>query len=100
MLDGRARRLHSEASQLHGSKLTHLMNRSFYLAIYSGETVLLQPVLQEIEDLRQELAAATVELTIQQDISSMKEKLNVLLREGQFHQLWTGNFISFEFMRG
>ena len=37
-LDGCARRLHSEASRLCGSKLTQLMNRSFYLAIYPGES--------------------------------------------------------------
>ena len=58
------------------------MDRSYHFAIYPGETISLQPVLREVEELREELTAATVELSIQrEEICEMKEKMNVLLKE-------------------
>ena len=63
-------------SRLHGLKLTQFMDQSYHLAIYHGETVSVRPILQEVEELREELAAAVVELSI----NSMKAKMNDLLK--------------------
>ena len=58
------------------------MDRSYHLVIYRGETVSVRPILQEVEELREELVAATVELSIQQEeINSMRSKMNELLKE-------------------
>ena len=41
-----------------------------------------RPILQEAEELREELAAATVELSIpHEEINSMKSKMNELLKD-------------------
>ena len=80
-LDARSRKLQHQVSRLRGSKLTQLMDRSYHLTVYRGETVSVQPILQEVEELREELAAATVEVSIQQEeIKSMQSKMNELLK--------------------
>ena len=67
---------------LRGSKLTQLLDRSYNLAIFPGDTVSLQPVLQQVEDLREELATVTMELSLQQDkVDDMKTRMNELLKE-------------------
>ena len=72
-LEARARRLHSQASKVSGSKLTKLMDGSYHLAVYRGQTLSLQSVMQEVDELKTELTAATAELSLKQDeISSMK----------------------------
>ena len=81
-LDARSRKLQYQLSRLRGSKLTQFMDRSYHLVIYRGETVSVRPILQEVEELREELVAATVELSIQQEeINSMRSKMNELLKE-------------------
>ena len=49
------------------------------MAIFPGS---LQPVLQQVEDLREELATVTMELSLQQDkVDDMKTRMNELLKE-------------------
>ena len=81
-LDAHARRLHSNASRLRGSKLTCLLDRCYHLPIFPDDAVSLQAVHQQVEELREELTAATVELSLQQDkIDAMTVRMNELLRE-------------------
>ena len=59
-----------------------VLDRSYSLAIYPDQIVTFTPILREMEELQDELIAATVQLSFQQDeIVSMKTQLNQLLLE-------------------
>ena len=71
-----------EASKRRGGNLAQYLDRQYSLAIYPGQVVVLSPIIEEMGNLRDELTAATVELSFQQDkIQAMKSRLNQLLTE-------------------
>ena len=78
----RACKLRTESSQKRGAKLSQHLDRLYSLAIYPDQIVTLMPILREMEELQDELVAATVELSFQRDeIASMKTQLDQLLLE-------------------
>ena len=51
-----------QSSQKRGAKLSQHLDQSYSLAIYPDQIVILTPILREMEELQDELIAATVEL--------------------------------------